>query len=62
MVGPGTQESGCLSRDLPEDDEITRLSRFRAVIVLIRLETHGMSPTLSLIDFKVLLEGVKWAS
>lgn len=56
MVGPETQESGGLSLDLPEDI-ITRLSRFRAVIVLIRLETHGMSPTLSLIDFKVLRGG-----
>ena len=62
MVSPRTKESGGLGLDLPEDDKITRLSRFRAVIVLIRLETHGMSPTLSLIDFKVLPEGVKWAS
>ena len=57
MVGPETQESGGLSLDLPEDDGFTRLSRFRAVIVLIRLETHGIPSTLSLIDFKVLRGG-----
>ena len=54
-----TQESAGLSLDLLEDDGFTRLSRFRAVIVLIRLETHGISLTLSLIKSKTKSRGLK---